>query len=233
MEKIVLGWDENSKIYKFENGKLAFDNIESLKPDIVLTDIKMPIMDGLDLARKVFQEQLDTDMIIISGYSEFEYARRAIKYGVVDYILKPIDKKELIEILNSIKQNKSSNSIPETYTKDADFKSIAEIIQEMKEYIIENYDKDISLEKLAKNKYYINYSYLSRVFKEKTGLSFTKYIIKVRMEKAREYIENDNCISVSEVALKVGYNDVSNFIQIFKKYYGYTPGTCSKKIYDN
>lgn len=232
IEKVIKEWDNGCTIYRFENGKAAFEVIQNIKPDVVLTDIKMPILGGLDLSKKIYDSGLSIDIIIISGYSEFEYARSAMKFGVKDYILKPIDKKELIGILNNIKEKrkltdqncnddkiKPQNSLTNTNS---------ELINEINEYINSNYDKDINLEQLAKDKYFINYSYLSRIYKEKTGLSFTKYILKIRMEKAKEFIHKGG-ISVSDVALIVGYNDVSNFIQAFKKYYGYTPGTLNKR----
>jgi two-component system response regulator YesN len=96
------------------------------------------------------------------------------------------------------------------------------IIDEIVNYVNFNYQYDISLNQLATHKYYMNPIYLSRLFKQVTGKNFSKYVIELRMKKAKELLETDN-IKVSEIASYVGYNDLSNFIQTFKKYYNITP----------
>lgn len=96
------------------------------------------------------------------------------------------------------------------------------IIDDIVNYLNFNYQYDISLNQLAAHKYYMNPSYLSRLFKQVTGKNFSKYLIELRMQKARELLKNED-IKVSEIASYVGYNDLSNFIQTFKKYYGVTP----------
>ncbi|ADU28824.1 response regulator transcription factor [Evansella cellulosilytica] len=86
-----------------DDGEDAFEVIKQISPDVVITDIKMPIVDGLELIKKV-RETLDHDtkFIIISGYNDFSYAQRAVKYGVVDFVLKPIDKEEFEGILTDL-----------------------------------------------------------------------------------------------------------------------------------
>ena len=96
------------------------------------------------------------------------------------------------------------------------------IIKNIKEYINENYYCDISLEMLAKHKYFLNPSYLSRLFKAKTGQKFSWYLQTVRMEKARELIQKGQ-FTITDISYFVGYTQPSYFIQAFKKYYGETP----------
>ena len=81
------------------DGITALEMVRQLKPDVVITDIRMPGMNGMDLIRHVREEQIPVEFVIISGYSEFEYARSAIQYGVSDYLLKPIKKDELNDVL--------------------------------------------------------------------------------------------------------------------------------------
>lgn len=87
------------------NGIEALDAIERYKPDLVVTDIRMPGYDGLDMIEKAKDIKDDLEFIIISGYGQFEYAQRAIKYGVSEYLLKPIQKKELTETLEKVKDH--------------------------------------------------------------------------------------------------------------------------------
>lgn len=88
-----------------ENGEDAMEKIEILEPDVVLTDIRMPYMDGLALAEKVRQRYPSMKVVIFSGYDDFEYAQRAIKLNVSEYILKPVNVEELTSILKRIKEN--------------------------------------------------------------------------------------------------------------------------------
>ena len=88
-----------------ENGEEALEKIEQLKPDVVMTDIRMPYMDGLTLAKRIRQKYPSTRILIFSGYDDFEYAQQAIKLNVTEYILKPVNVEELTEILNRVREN--------------------------------------------------------------------------------------------------------------------------------
>ena len=102
-----INWEE----YGFEicgqasNGKEAFEMIEECYPDVILTDITMPYMDGLELAEAVMNQYPDISVILITGNNEFEYARKALKIGVCDYIVKPFEKEELILSLLKLQDN--------------------------------------------------------------------------------------------------------------------------------
>ena len=86
-----------------ENGQDAIEKSEVLQPDIIMTDIKMPYMDGLELVKKIREIMPSTKVIVFSGCDDFEYAQESIKFGVIEYILKPINSIEIIELLKKIK----------------------------------------------------------------------------------------------------------------------------------
>lgn len=88
-----------------ENGQDALEKLDSLQPDLVLTDIRMPYMDGLALAEQIRKRYPSTKVVIFSGYDDFEYAQKAIKLNVTEYILKPVNVEELTSILKRIKAN--------------------------------------------------------------------------------------------------------------------------------
>ena len=88
-----------------ENGKDALEKIEQNEPDVVLTDIRMPYMDGLSMAEVIRQTYPSIKIVIFSGFDEFEYAKKAIKLNVIEYILKPVNVEELTAILKKIKKN--------------------------------------------------------------------------------------------------------------------------------
>lgn len=103
----TLNWEENDFIFCGEasDGELAYPLIQKHKPDIVITDIRMPFMDGLELSRLIKKEMPWIKIIILSGYGEFEYAKEAINIGVTEYLLKPINGTELMKSLLKVKEN--------------------------------------------------------------------------------------------------------------------------------
>lgn len=103
------------------DGELAFPLIQKLKPDILITDIKMPFMDGLALSRLVKKELPETEIIFLSGYEEFDYAKEAIQIGVARYLLKPINGDALLAevdiVAEDILKKQREKEIREKYQK--------------------------------------------------------------------------------------------------------------------
>ena len=86
-----------------ENGQEALEKAEKLEPDVIMTDIRMPFMDGLELGNKLVEILPSTKIIVFSGYDDFEYAKQAIKINVIEYLLKPINSAQLAEVLRNLK----------------------------------------------------------------------------------------------------------------------------------
>ena len=86
----------------FENGRQAADHLETVLPDVVITDICMPFLDGLELAKLVYERFPETIVVVLTGFSEFSYAQRAIRYHVHDYLLKPVSPREFDQLLQSL-----------------------------------------------------------------------------------------------------------------------------------
>lgn len=113
-------------------------------------------------------------------------------------------------------------SVVRAMCEEQETKNYHHIVSEMVAYIAQNYQNNISISELAEHKYFMNSSYLSRLFKNETGKTFSSYLQEFRMEKAKELLESD-LLKITDVAMLSGYNDVSRFIQYFKKAYGVTP----------
>lgn len=313
----------------FEVTGYACDGIEGLKviieqqPDLVISDIRMPGMDGLALIEEARAYLPETIFVIISGYQEFEYARRALSLGVRGYIDKPITMakvretlqmaNELIEkrqhsrndalkkeyqtvsgqLMGLITERKSEGYVPlldhalemlkglapelddykeECYKliclgfgmfyehrqekkeeqhfpshnnmirletmEDVDsvvhelFKSMFQKIHaenlgnihstiiKLLEYIDDNYQRDMGLAEIADN-FEMNPAYLSILFKEQVGMSYIKYLTKVRMDHAKRLLLEG--YKVGEVSEMVGYSNYRYFCDVFKKHEGQTP----------
>lgn len=119
-----INWEKEGYrlVGEASDGELAYPMILKEKPDILLTDIKMPFMDGLELSRLVKQELPDTKILIFSGYDEFEYAKEAIRIGVTEYLLKPVSSEQLLEVMRriskQIEQDREEREMLRQYQED-------------------------------------------------------------------------------------------------------------------
>ena len=207
------------------NGVMALEEIEKKKPDILFTDIRMPGYNGLELLEFLRKKELDTKVVLISGYAEFEYAQSAIRNGAYDYLLKPIDQDKLQTVLERILGDGSTESgnVQELVAPS----TIRKIMDEIKEHYTEN----ITLTGLAE-KYSISVSYLSELLKEHLQLSFSEYISSKRIQKAKELLADDS-LSIEQIAEQTGYNDYFYFTKVFKKNTGISPSKYRKNLLEH
>lgn len=233
--KNCIDWNELGMeiIAEASNAVEGINLINKEKPDIILTDINMPITDGLDMSKCILEKYPDIKVVVITGYNEFEYAKRSIKIGVSDFILKPIDEEEL---RNSVLKLK--NEILDDYSRKREYKDIKEKmvvfnniinlndtskigdknldIEQIKKIIIKNIsNRNLSL-KLVAEYFYINPSYLSRIFKERTDETFSEYIVNTKVKIATEMLKVPN-VKAYEISKKIGIDDPNYFSNWFKK----------------
>lgn len=214
-----------------ESGEEALKIIQKNKPDIVFTDICMPFMDGLELAEKICEKYEDIRIVIVTGHREFDYAQRALRLGVTDFLLKPINNEEVLSISLKIKANIEKERTArdgknnelyqpnEGLYEKARTKRINALVEKAMAYIKENLsDPDLSLKSIARN-LYVNESYLSRVFKQEMDEGITEYITKLRIDKSIEYINNTD-LKAYAIAERIGISDPHYFSICFKKYTG-------------
>ncbi|MCL2865648.1 MAG: response regulator [Lachnospiraceae bacterium] len=223
-------------IQTLENGKEALGFLEENQVDVVLTDINMPYVDGIELSKAISLDFPNTKVIIFSGYGDFAYAQNAIKYGVMEYILKPVTAKELSQVLSKTKErldqeNKlyaglhSWNKLKETYGKKESLSLDA--IQ----FIHQNFaDCDLTLKNVCSH-LGLSISHFSSLFKKETGKTFVEYLNGVRMEKAKELL-CETGLRNYEIAEKVGYGDPHYFSIAFKKATGMSPKKYARECAD-
>lgn len=238
--KSVINWNDlGVSLYcEASNGYEALNLIYNEAPDIVLTDIKMPVMDGLQLIEKLGKELPKIKSVIMSGYDDFDYIQKAIKLGVSDYILKPSGAHEIQNVIEKVKkqifeerereiqlQNLMEKCICFGIGKNHEAiyseKSISIVLRNAIKFIEDNYYKDLNRKNVAQE-VYITPSYLSILFKKEMGISFVDYLHKIRIQRACELL-HDIRYKIYDVAVAVGYNDEKYFFQVFKKYKGMTP----------
>lgn len=224
-----INWTE----YGFEimddakNGQEAYEKIKKYQPNLVLADINMPVMNGIELIGKVSQEMPNIKFIVVSGYTEFKYAKEAMNYGAIGYCNKPFDDDELIDILiradkelkragtEAPDQNDCTQSPSYIAVKNVTFRSILN-------YIDENFLNGYISVKEISDKFHLSENYISQLFKKEMNISFTDYTTKKRMEYACMLLKNTDA-PISEIAQQSGYYDYFHFAKVFKKKTGYTP----------
>lgn len=201
------------------DGEEALAILRSQKIDVLLTDVKMPKMNGLELCRQA--RQLDEEMFIIvqSAYDDFEYMQQAIRAQVNDYILKPVVISEF-DALISRALSAVNRSTPEV--KEAPDREHA-IVNEAIRLIEEHYSENIGLEWIAE-KIGLSSGYLSTLFKNVCGTGIAQYLIATRMERAKQLLCQTK-MQITEVGVSVGYPNSSYFCQQFRKYFGVTANT--------
>jgi len=218
------------------NGGDAIDLAFKLCPDIILSDISMPALTGLEMLKALREKELRVEVIFITAYGKFDYAKEAIKFGAYDYILKPIDENLLLETVarcvKKVRDDKvllshgvsgaSAGSAGSAASEQPAYSGSKHLISAAIEYIHENFHKDITLSQVAGH-LFITSTYLSKLFSSEMQESFSQYLIFYRMKVAKELLTTTHD-KVYEIAAKVGYTDIAHFSKIFKRVTGQTPG---------
>lgn len=205
-----------------DNGHEGLLAMREMHPNVVFVDMQMPVMDGISFLQQASSEFPDAKFIIISGYDDFAYAQQAIRYGAIDYLLKPIVasdldsaiQKAVLSIDPDFTLYENTSDIEEDVTPD-------EVIEIIKTYIEKNYSQNISLAMFA-DKYFFSKEYLSKLFKVKYSCGIYEYAQNIRMERAAELLRNP-AIKIQDISKRLGYTDNNYFSKAFRNFYGMTP----------
>ena len=218
-----------------ENGVEGMEKIRQLQPDIVITDVGMPIMNGIEMLEKTLEEY-GYSAIIVSVYDEFHYAKQAMHLGVVEYLIKPLEYGQLQDALERAKEQcrikkhfyESVNKTDEVMNRQvlnwnlfAPNTIKSRRVKYMIHYIEENFKKKISIDDLVEP-LQTSATYLNQKFKEETGFPFNEFLNRYRIQQAINLLKEGDC-KVYNVATETGFKDYKYFINVFKKYTGILP----------
>ncbi|MGT2749565.1 response regulator transcription factor [Streptococcus orisasini] len=205
-------------VYEAENGLQAWHLCQEKDFDIVLTDINMPKMNGIQLAELIKERKADTHLVFLTGYDEFDYALSAVKLGADDYLLKPFSKADVEAVLLKIKEKIDLAKKQEKLHQLAEYKEGSDLEKTIQKHLG---DSSFSLKNLAQE---LGFSpnYLSVLIKKDLGMSFQDYLIRERMKKAKLLLLTTD-LRVYEIAEQVGFEDMNYFSQRFKQVVGMTP----------
>ncbi len=212
-----------------ENGLEALDAVHKCRPDLIICDIRMPKMTGIEMLQELRREGNDVSIIFLTAYSEFTYAKEALKLYAFDYLLKPFEDGELEEAVTRARkaiqgkrEEQKRLEAEKVLSADSRAGSKSRYIREAVLYIAEHYpESDISVGTIAQS-LGISEGHLSHLFKKETNYTVMAYITRYRMQAAMRLL-SDCRNKVYEVAEKVGYRDITYFSSTFKKVVGMSP----------
>lgn len=205
----------------FTEPEQVLSHIKQHPTDVLFTDIQLGGKSGLGLAERVLQFDSGITVLLLSAFSEFEYARKAIQINVYDYMLKPVTFESVNTCFQKLKKTLDIRSGNQSQTADGDQEPSNYRIELAKAFIEQYYGEDISLDDVAAH-VSMNPTYFSRFFRQKTNEHFITYLCRVRMEKAAELLR-DPGYKVYEICDHVGYQSKQHFYKLFKKHTGKTP----------
>ncbi len=200
----------------FSDGEAAYRYFleNRSKVDVLITDICMPGLSGLELIEKVRESDRDVACIILSSYKVFEYAQRAMELNVSRYLLKPLEPEKLAEALDTLELKEQENG------KDRELNLSREVLYIKNE--IENNYKNFDMDEVSA-RMCCSKEYLYRIFRREVGASVTGYLQDVRLSEAKRYMEEAGKYKIYEVCDMVGYEDQVYFSKLFKKKYQISP----------
>lgn len=203
-------------IAEAENGQIALDIIRRIHVDVMLCDIRMPVMDGIQLVEKLRWYGIECKIVFLTAYTDYELMRKAIQLGVRDYVQKPVETNELCEIFKRLYKELS-----EANTAVKPMPKYNGLMHDVMNYIEENY----AFVQLKDLEDYTGVSrfYISKLFLQETGIHFNDYLRKIKLKKSAELLEHSYKLKVYEVSDAVGYKNYKSFSKAFIMEYGMTP----------
>ncbi|MGL4797949.1 MAG: response regulator transcription factor [Cellulosilyticaceae bacterium] len=236
--KQMIPWQEMGceLVGEARDGEEGVEQILKLRPDIVISDIHMPNKDGFEMIEEIQSINQNIQIIILTGYREFEYARQAIHLGVLRFLLKPSKLDEIHEAVEAaVKKLRESgvSIVEETQEEIVESKSDMDkpqfLVKQAIEYIHNNYNEKLDLQTVA-DSLYVSTWHLCKVLKKQTGTNFVDLLNTVRIENAKKLLLETN-MKIYEIAEQVGYTDTAYFSKMFKKIATVTPNEFRNKMY--
>lgn len=220
----LMPWEELGfqLVGVFGDGADVIQFLQNEGAHVVLTDIVMPHVSGIEVAKWVHENQPDTQVVLLSGYADFKDAQKAIEYRVKHYLLKPTDRDELMEKFRDIRRclDAQFDSTPNSQNSDM---SLSQKI----DLYVEKHLRDGSSLTGAAEFVHMSPAYLSRTFKDETGENYNNYVVRKRIEAACQMLLETE-LQVQEICEQVGYQDVHYFIRQFRRATGVSPSQFRK-----
>ena len=232
-KKLKKHYKEDCLILSAQNGRQILEIYDRDHPQILILDIEMPGINGLEAARAIREKDTSCSIIFLTAFDEFSYAKSAISVHALDYLLKPCDERELISAVDeairlarfrspqSSAENEESRQAPPAENTPEEQQEEDGQPEKIRAYILQHYMEDIAVKDIAG---YLGYSeaYFCKLFKQYFGHSFVSYLTDYRMQIAEELMRTSR-LSIKEIGKKVGYPDPNYFTKVFRRVRGVSP----------
>jgi len=195
-----------------------------LRLDLMVSDVQMPIVNGLSLYERLRNQCPDLKALFISGHESFEFVKRALQLGAFAYVLKPIDNNELIRELSALRKKILSERgvLTEPVPAGVNETLANRIVEYIETHLEGTFDEALDIKKIAEHFQY-SANYLSTVFKNQMGESLGSYVQSRRMQRAA-FLLTKKTYSIKDIATKLNYATASHFIKSFRTHFQTTPG---------
>lgn len=226
--------------YRIETADNGIEALETLRREpvhLLITDVRMPEVSGLDLIRSLAGTERKPAIVVISGYAEFEYVQQALRLGAVNYLLKPLDKQELIQTAGEalaleeerLRRAKLEKLVdPRLLNLEPEEEERSEPVKVAQRLVEERLEEPLTMAEVAAQ-LHLNASYFSVLFKEKTGMPFSEYVTRLRVQRAKQLLSATS-LSVGEIGERVGYRTDKYFIKVFKEQEGISPSRYRQRL---
>lgn len=237
IERIVLARklkkllaEEAHEILQVQNGREALEVFESEQPQILILDIRMPGMSGLEAAEQIRKKSRDAVIIFLTAFDDFSYAKKAFSVRALDYLLKPCDESELfsvveeaVRIVKEREEKQAVQALSEAEDQTEQFGDSEELRRQewIRSFIEGNYMRDLSIQEVSGRMGYSEV-YFCKLFKQYFGVSFVSYLTDYRIRKACAFLKETDQ-SVRRIGCMVGYEDSNYFTKVFRRITGKTP----------
>lgn len=231
--KLKKYYNDEYRILVAQNGRQVLELYEREHPQVLILDIEMPGINGLQAAREIRKQDKSCSIIFLTAFDEFSYAKAAISVHALDYLLKPCDEHELINAVDeAVRFALSRKEQPQAETAEEPQRPTSQNLsdeqqegdeqqEEFRIYIVRHYMEDIAVKDIAG---YFGYSeaYFCKRFKQYFGHSFVSYLTDYRMQQAEELMRTSS-LSIKEIGKAVGYPDPNYFTKVFRRVRGVSP----------
>lgn len=213
------------------NAYQALEMLKDFTPHLIIADIMMPGMSGLEFLENIYQDNYTGKAALLTAYGEFSYAQQAIRIGVVDYLLKPVNEDKLVNLVSELASTlEKSASLSQKVAPTAlgfpdyahiDFSSVPPVLHFILEYVDRHYMEDVALSTLAE-KYNISVAYICSLFSVHLNTTFLSYLDQIRLQYAAQLLSHTH-LSLDAIAQQTGFKYANQLLRVFRKRIGVTP----------